>query len=257
MQLKIENLSFGYTAKKQVLKDISFSATSGRNLFILGPNGAGKSTLVANILQFVKNQSGNIFVDDKDLSKLKPKEKAKLISYVPQNVAFPSMTAFDAVLLGRRPYIKWDASSNDYKIVESIFEELGIEEFALRDVSKLSGGEKQKIAIARALAQSTPVVLFDELTSNLDIKNQIDVLSFITKLVKDKNLVSISIVHDINLALRFADDILLLKDGHIEKFGTIETLENKDINNTFNINAQILDISGKKIITYGDDYEKN
>ena len=133
------------------------------------------------------------------------------------------MTAFDAVLLGRKPYIKWDARKNDLEIVQNIFNELNIGDFSLRDVSKLSGGEKQKIAIARALAQETSILLFDEPTSNLDIKNQIEVLSFLQRLTKEKNLITISIVHDISLAFTFADEILLLKDGKVIKYGDVES----------------------------------
>lgn len=252
MELTINNLSFGYTSKHKVLDNVSFSASSGKNIYILGPNGAGKSTLVANVLQFVKPQSGTVEVDGKNLRDIKNKDKAKLIGYVPQDVGFPSMTAFDAVLLGRKPYIKWDARKNDLEIVQNIFNELNIGDFSLRDVSKLSGGEKQKIAIARALAQETSILLFDEPTSNLDIKNQIEVLSFLQRLTKEKNLITISIVHDISLAFTFADEILLLKDGKVIKYGDVESITGDDIKQTFDIDVNIAEINNKKIIIYGD-----
>ena len=205
MNLKISDLSFKYSSGKQVLDGVNFQAESGKCTFLLGANGAGKTTLFSNILGLLTPSFGKITLDDADLSSLKPREKAKLLGYVPQNVFFPSGSAFDAVLLGRRPYIRWGVTENDLSVVEKLFKDLSVEDFAMRNVDSLSGGEKQKIAIARALAQEPQVLLFDELTSNLDVKNQADVLSFIKKLTVDKNVITVAIVHDLSLALRFAD----------------------------------------------------
>lgn len=170
MNLKISDLSFKYSSGKQVLDGVNFQAESGKCTFLLGANGAGKTTLFSNILGLLTPTFGKITLDDADLSSLKPREKAKLLGYVPQNVFFPSGSAFDAVLLGRRPYIRWGVTENDLSVVEKLFKDLSVEDFAMRNVDSLSGGEKQKIAIARALAQEPQVLLFDELTSNLDVK---------------------------------------------------------------------------------------
>lgn len=251
MELEVNNLSFGYAKNKMALDNVSFTARGGRSLFILGPNGAGKSTLVSCILQFIKYPTGTVSVDGKNLAETKGKERAKLVGYVPQNVSFPSMTVFDAVLLGRKPYIKWDAGKNDLQIAENVLKALRLEEFSMRDVSKLSGGEQQKIAVARALAQQAPIMIFDELTSNLDVKNQFEVLEFLKKITQENNLTTITIVHDLGLALRFADDVLLLKNGKIVKFGEIGSLTCEDIKNTFGIEAKIMEIDGRRTVIYG------
>lgn len=250
MNLKISDLSFKYSSGKQVLDGVNFQAESGKCTFLLGANGAGKTTLFSNILGLLTPSFGKITLDDADLSSIKPREKAKLLGYVPQNVFFPSGSAFDAVLLGRRPYIRWGVTENDLSVVEKLFTDLSVEDFAMRNVDSLSGGEKQKIAIARALAQEPQVLLFDELTSNLDVKNQADVLSFIKKLTVDKNVITIAIVHDLSLALRFADDIAFMKDGKILRQCPADCVTAQDFKDTFDVNADVVEINGKKTIIY-------
>lgn len=256
MQLKIADLNFRYSSDKPVLDGVDFVADSGRCTFLLGANGTGKTTLFSAILGLLKPNAGKIFVDDKDVSSLKPRDRAKLLGYVPQTVTFPSSSAFDAVLLGRRPYIVWGATENDVSVTEKLFEELGMQEFAMRDVNALSGGEKQKVAIARALAQQPSVLLFDEPTSNLDVKNQAETLSFVKKLTREKNLITVAIVHDLSLALRFADDVAFMKDGKIFKQCAVNDVEKEDIERAFGIHADVVDVNGKKTIFYEDENEK-
>ena len=136
--------------------------------------------------------------------------------------------------------------------MEKLFTDLSVEDFAMRNVDSLSGGEKQKIAIARALAQEPQVLLFDELTSNLDVKNQADVLSFIKKLTVDKNVITVAIVHDLSLALRFADDIAFMKDGKILRQCPSCDVTAQDFKDTFDVNADVVEINGKKTIIYED-----
>ena len=154
------------------------------------------------------------------------------------------------MLLGRRPYIRWGVTENDLSVVEKLFKDLSVEDFAMRNVDSLSGGEKQKIAIARALAQEPQVLLFDELTSNLDVKNQADVLSFIKKLTVDKNVITVAIVHDLSLALRFADDIAFMKDGKILRQCPSCDVTAQGFKDTFDVNADVVEINGKKTIIY-------
>ncbi|UKI14309.1 MAG: ABC transporter ATP-binding protein [Clostridiales bacterium] len=171
MNLKISDLSFKYSSGKQVLDGVNFQAESGKCTFLLGANGAGKTTLFSNILGLLTPSFGKITLDDADLSSLKPREKKQNFwDTSRETFFFPSGSAFDAVLLGRRPYIRWGVTENDLSVVEKLFKDLSVEDFAMRNVDSLSGGEKQKIAIARALAQEPQVLLFDELTSNLDVK---------------------------------------------------------------------------------------
>lgn len=252
MELKIKNLSFSYEKGKKTVDNASFTAKQGKSLFILGANGAGKSTLIKLVCGLLKPESGEIETDGKDVLKLKPKERAKLISLVPQEVGFPETTVFDAVLLGRRPYIAGGAKESDLVAVKNALALLDMEDLALKNAKKLSGGEKQKTAIARAIAQSAPIMIFDELTSNLDVKNQYETLGLLKKITEEKRLISVTIVHDINLALNFADEILLMKNGKTVKQVSVEEITESDINDVFEIRAKIIDCDGKKAVVFGE-----
>lgn len=252
MELKIKNLSFSYEKGKEAVNNAFFTATEGKSLFILGANGAGKSTLIKLVCGLLKPESGTIEFDGKNLLTTKPKERAKLISTVPQEVGFPETTVFDAVLLGRRPYIKSGAKETDLIAVRDALRLLDMEDFALKNVKNLSGGEKQKTAVARAIAQSTPIMIFDELTSNLDVKNQHETLVMLKKITEEKQLISVTIVHDINLALNFADEILLMKNGKTVKQVSVEEITESDINDVFEIRVKIIDCDGKKAIVIGE-----
>ena len=137
----------------------------------------------------------------------------------PQKNGESSLTVFDSVLLGRKPYIRWAAAESDFQVVERILRLMHLEEFAMRPVNELSGGEAQKVVIARALAQEPEILLLDEPISNLDLKNQLEVMDLIVRTVKDRGLSAILSIHDLNLALRFADFFLFLKNGRVHTFG--------------------------------------
>ena len=184
----------------------------GECIAVLGINGVGKSTMLKCINRIITPRKGTITVDGKPISRMNGNILAQHIGYVPQGCEFADGTVFDAVLLGRKPFIKWDVTQNDLEIVQNVLHVMNLEEYANRNVNALSGGEKQKISIARALAQQTPILLFDEPTSNLDIKNQLAVLDVAKKIVRQQNLTAIVVIHDLNLALRFADKFLVMKD---------------------------------------------
>lgn len=247
MRLSIEHLSFSY-GKKTVLSDLSFDAEGGKCLFILGANGAGKSTLLSNLLLLVKPQAGRILLDGTDLSLLRPSERARRIAYVPQDVDFPSMTVFDAVLLGRKPFFHWNAKREDELEVERVLTELGLEQLALRDASRLSGGEKQMVAIARALAQGAPVLLMDEPTSNLDVRHCLSVLSLFQKLSRERGMAILIVLHDLSLALRYADEFLLLSEGKIKKKGEIGTLTGEVLSEALGVKAEIVQVNGQRLL---------
>lgn len=247
MRLSIEHLSFSY-GKKTVLSDLSFDAEGGKCLFILGANGAGKSTLLSNLLLLVKPQAGRILLDGTDLSLLRPSERARRIAYVPQDVDFPSMTVFDAVLLGRKPFFHWNAKREDELEVERVLTELGLEQLALRDASRLSGGEKQMVAIARALAQGAPVLLMDEPTSNLDVRHCLSVLSLFQKLSRERGMAILIVLHDLSLALRYADEFLLLSEGKLKKKGEIGSLTGEDLSEALGVKAEIVQADGRRLL---------
>lgn len=220
LKLKINKLEFNYSGYP-VLKDVDFSVDVGEVLSIVGPNGSGKSTLLKCINRILKTKQNTVFVNNEDVTKINLKELSKLIGYVPQSSTstFP-FTVFDIVLMGRRPYINWNLSERDSEIVAKMLDFLGIGDLAMRHFNELSGGEQQKVIIARALAQQPQVLLLDEPTSSLDIRHQLEILCILRSLTQDKERLVVVSMHDLNLASRFSDRMLMLKNGAIFACGT-------------------------------------
>ena len=238
MKLEIKGVSFGY-GSMPALEDVTMSLGDGEIVSLVGPNGSGKTTLLKCINMILKFQKGTVLVEEKDISKLKLKELAKLLSYVPQSAgrSFPS-TVFEIVLIGRKPYVDWSVSSRDKEIVSNILSLMGLKEMALRQSNELSGGEYQKVLIARALAQEPQVLLLDEPTSNLDLKHQLDVLNLITSIVKKKNIAAVMAMHDLNLASRFSNKMIFLNGGKIYDAGKPEkVLTERNIRKVYGVEA--------------------
>ncbi|MCX7720830.1 MAG: ABC transporter ATP-binding protein [Dictyoglomus thermophilum] len=247
MILEIQGIFFSYRSIP-VLKDITFSIKEGEMVGILGNNGAGKSTLIKCINRILSPQKGVIYLNKKDIRSIKRKEIAKLVGYVAQKYDYSNLTVFDVILLGRRPHIEWDATEKDLQIVEGIIRELKLEKIALRSVSEISGGELQKVIIGRALAQEPRVLLLDEPTNNLDLKNQIEVLQIIRDYVKNKNISALVVLHDINLALRFCDKFIFLKDNTIYAQGTMDVINENIIEEVYEVKVVINKINDIPIV---------
>lgn len=238
MILSVQGLDFKYPSHK-VLSDVSFSLEKGECLAILGTNGTGKSTLLKCINRILKPQKGTVIIDKDDVEKINQVKLAQKIGYVSQTSQSFRTTVFDTVLIGRKPYIKWDVTENDLDIVNRAIEMLELEEYSLRYIDELSGGEFQKVLIARALAQEPDILMFDEPTSSLDLKNQIEVINIIKKVVKSKNISAVVTIHDLNLALRFADKFILLKDGKIFSAGGIEVMTSENIQYVYSVPVRV------------------
>jgi len=215
MKLTVERLGFKY-GNREALREITLSVEKNELVSIVGPNGSGKSTLLKCMDRILKPSFGAAFLDGKGMDKMSSKELAKEIGYVPQNAAQSfSLTVFDAVLLGRKPYMKFRVGEEDRKKVAEAMKLTGIESLSERYFDELSGGEKQKVLIARALAQETKVLLLDEPTSNLDIKHQLEILELTRSLRGKRDISVVMAIHDLNLASRFSDRIVMLKDGEV------------------------------------------
>jgi len=245
--IKIENISYSY-GRREVLKNISFDIKSGECAAILGNNGAGKSTLVTCVCKIRVPKSGSVYINNIDIFKMSRIETARLVSYVPQKSDIAQMTVFDAVLLGRKPYIKFGAAQEDINICEKIIEQVGISDFKLRYIDELSGGEQQKVMLARALVQQPRLLLLDEPTSNLDPKNQYEMLALVRKLALESNISVLMVLHDINLALRYCDRFLFLKSGSVYKYGDESIVISDIIADVYGINSTVTEIDGRKII---------
>jgi iron complex transport system ATP-binding protein len=208
-------------------------------LAILGPNGVGKTTLLKCMNAILKPKSGTIMIEEQDVLKLEQMEIARRLGYVPQRCEPARLTAFDAILLGRMPHIKWNISAEDVMLVEAVIKRLKLEDLALRYIDELSGGELQKVGIARALAQNPKLLLLDEPTSSLDLRNQLDILDIVRDVVRNEDVSAIMTMHDLNLAFRYADKFLFLKNGTIFAAGSIADISPQIIEEVYGVPVTI------------------
>lgn len=243
MMLSVNELDFLYR-NKSVLQEIGFSIEHGQVVAVLGPNGVGKTTLLKCLNRILFPRKGAIFLDEENLLDLGTNEIAQRVGYVPQRVETGRLTAFDAVLLGRLPHIGWDVTSRDLGIVDAIFQRLRMDALRLVYIDEMSGGELQKVAIARALVQEPKVLLLDEPTSSLDLKNQVDILATIREVVRDHGLAAVMTMHDLNQALRFADSFILLKNGRVFAQGTREIITPEVIEEVYGLPVIIGELGG-------------
>ena len=255
--LKVDDLRFRYTkGGKAVLNGVTLELNQGEVGILLGKNGSGKTTLFKNILGIEKPESGSILFDGENLAKMKRRERARRIAYVPQHIHFGDLSVLDSVLMGRVSYFGMQASREDYEVVEKILEDMELLDFAHRSAEALSGGEKQKIAIARAMAQEPKLMVFDEPTGNLDIANEQLILREAKRLARQKNIAILSSLHDLNQALYFGDKFFFLKDGVVKYAGGKEIVTEQIIQDIFDIHVKIMEIDGEKIILGGYHYER-
>ena len=250
--LKVEDLRFQYTRTgNPVLNGASLELGQGEVGVLLGKNGSGKTTLFKNILGIEKPGGGSITFGGENLLKLPRRERARRIAYVPQHIHFGDLTVFDSVLMGRVSYFGMKAGREDYEAVENILRDMQLLPFANRSAEALSGGEKQKIAIARAMAQEPKLMIFDEPTGNLDIANERLIIEEARHLAREKNISILSSLHDLNQALEFGDRFFLMKDGMVKYAGGHEVITPESIKDIFDVDVRIREIDGETVILQG------
>ncbi|MDR0524105.1 MAG: ABC transporter ATP-binding protein [Candidatus Methanoplasma sp.] len=253
MHLKIDSVEFGYSSVP-VLNDISMELDGAKFVSILGPNGVGKSTLIHCINKILSPDSGAVFLDGKDVREITIREMAKSIGYVPYsaNDTFP-LTVVDTVLMGRHPHSKWKTLDRDLDIVYDALRTLGISHLAMRPFNELSAGQHQKVMLARGLVQEPKILLLDEPTSNLDIRHQLEVTKMLKSLSSEKGMLVIMISHDINIASKFADEVILMHRGDIYSVGSpSEVITEDNLAAVYGVASRVVEDEGRPHVILRD-----
>lgn len=246
--ISAKNISFHYRGGRNVLNQVGFDLEDGRFLAILGNNGAGKSTLLKCLNRILRADSGSFRMDDEEILTLSHREIARRIAFVAQSVPNTQMTVHDAVMLGRRPYMGFGVTENDHKIVHEAMHALGLEDMRGRYLNELSGGERQKVMLARAMAQQPKLLLLDEPTSSLDIMNQYQVLQIAQDFCRKEGKSAIVVIHDLNLALRFCDRFLLLRGGSVYRYGDRSCMDAQALREVYGVDGKFVMVENQMMI---------
>ncbi len=241
MQIKIDDIEFSYSSVP-VLNDITLDIDGPGFVSILGPNGVGKSTLIHCINKILEPTSGSVMIDGKDVKEISIKELAKEIGYVPYsaNDSFP-LTVVDTVMMGRHPHAKWNTLDHDLDVVYDTLRMLGISHLAMRQFNELSAGQHQKVMLARGLVQEPKILLLDEPTSNLDIRHQLDVTKMLKRLSVEKGILIIMISHDINIAAKYADQVILMFQGKVYDVGApTDVITESNLKTVYGVESKIV-----------------
>ena len=237
--LEVKDLSFSY-GERPVLNGVSFDAEPNTIISILGPNGTGKTTLLKCLCNLHRPQNGSVSVNGRDILSMPGREVAKHIGFVPQSSQPVMNTVFDTALIGRKPHMQWGMTRKDYEITWEILKALKLDHLALRKSNEISGGEFQKVQIARAIIQEPDVLILDEPSNNLDISNQHRTMHTIMDFVRSRGMCTIMTMHDINLAVHYSDKLLFLKDGKVAAYGGMEIVTEGLIEQVYGIESEII-----------------
>jgi len=237
--ISLKDISFSYNGN-MVLAGISHDFRRGSFTAVMGPNGSGKTTLIRLMNGILKPLEGSVVIRDRQLDKIKPDVLAQEMAYVPQvqmNV-FPA-TVFDTVLLGRKPYIRWSPGKRDKEFASSVLVKLGLDDIALKDINRLSSGQRQRVFIARALAQEPDIILLDEPTANLDLQHQHEVMALL-KHLSSTGITIIIAIHDLNLALKYCSEFMLLDEGRQVAQGSHDIISKELIEDIYKVKVRII-----------------
>ncbi len=253
MILKVDDLHFAYR-KDPVLEGVSFSVEKNELLVLLGVNGSGKSTLLKCLNRIHEPKKGRVTINEKEMHRLSPMEVARRIGYVPQYFDHGGISVYEMVLLGRRPHITFSAGAGDYEIVDEILMLFELDHLAERTMHELSGGEAQKVMIARAMAQEPELLLLDEPTSNLDIRNQHELMRLVRHVVESHGLTVVVTLHDLDMALQYADRLVMLRDRGIFWSGPPEDISAELVEKVYGVPVSIREVEGRRLVLVDKDF---
>lgn len=241
MNITAQGITFSYRSNP-TLRNVSIELRDSKTLGLIGPNGSGKTTLLKCINKILEPKQGTIVLDSRDIKKMSRLEVAKYVGYVPQGTAenAEGLPVLEIVLMGRRPHIGWQSNEKDMEKVWSALKVLNIEHIAMRNFFELSGGEQQRVLIARSLAQEAKILLLDEPTSSLDIRHQLEVMDLTRKLVAKEHLAAAIAIHDLNLAYRFCDKIVMMNAGEVYAAGDVsDVLTAENVRSVYGVDVEI------------------
>lgn len=243
-----EEVAFAYARNEPVLRQVCADIVPGAFLGILGVNGCGKSTLLACLDGMLKPKAGRILLDGQPLESVSRNERARKIALVAQHNHATRLTVYDALLLGRTPHTKGAPTPEDLSVVDAVMSEMGLSRYALRYVDELSGGEYQKVVIARAFVQQTDVLLLDEPTNNLDMANQVEVMRLVRTAVDERGLAAAAVMHDINLALAYCDQLMFVREGLVYATGNPSIVTPELIRDVYGVKADVIEHHGRRVV---------
>jgi iron complex transport system ATP-binding protein len=242
MSVQADGVVFAYPNRSPVLKSVGLELNGSEVLGIVGPNGSGKTTFLKCLNRILAPSQGEILLHDRDVTRMSRREIARSVGYVPQssNGRYAEPTVFEVVLMGRRPHVGWRSSQRDEETAWRAIERLNLGELATTAYDQLSGGEKQKVLIARALAQEARVLLLDEPTSSLDIFHQLEVMALLRELAASRSLSVCVIVHDLDLAIKYCDRVVMMKGGEVFAAGPAsDVITEASIRDVYGVRAVI------------------
>ncbi|MEF3280724.1 MAG: ABC transporter ATP-binding protein [Elusimicrobiota bacterium] len=244
--IKIKNLTFKY-GKRVILDNISCDFENGIFTAIMGPNGSGKTTLLKNMSGILKPQKGLIEIKNKNLANYSLRDFSRISAYVPQKIFnLPSLTVYESVLFGRIPFMTYMEKDIDKKIASDLIKEMGLSDISFKNINEISGGELQKTIIAQAISKEPEILFLDEPLNNLDIKNQHNIMRLLHEMTLKRKMTIIAVLHDLNMAIKFCDKIIFLKNGSICFSGKTDELNSSIINSVFSIECEIIK-KGEKV----------
>lgn len=246
--IEAQDIFFGYRGDAAVLRGLSFQEEGGHFVALLGNNGAGKSTFLKCLNRILEPKEGVITVDCAGLARMPRGEIAKKLAYVEQHTEATQLSVYDTVLLGRKPHMRFGPSPEDYRIVDEVLARFGLSDMSLRNIDELSGGELQKVVLARAIAQKPRILLLDEPTASLDLRNQHEVMRIAAEIAGKDGIMVIVVIHDLNLALKYCDRFLFVHDGVSFCYGDSSVVTEELIDKVYGVKTEIMEMAGTKYV---------